>query len=64
MTNDSDDFPQPSAPEPSPRGPLLALVVIAALIAGGVWLMHALSGSSATQDCVMSGRSNCAPIEK
>ena len=47
---------------PSSRGALVALAVIALLVAGGLWLMHVLGGAAATQDCVASGRTNCAPI--
>ncbi len=49
--------------EPSPRGPMIALLVVALIVVGGLWLMHTLSASSHLQDCVMSGRSNCAPIK-
>jgi hypothetical protein len=33
------------------------------LIAGGLWLAHALSAQSKLQDCLMSGRTNCNVIE-
>jgi hypothetical protein len=46
----------------SHRGPLAALGVIVLLILGGLWLMHVLGGASATQDCLASGRTNCAPV--
>lgn len=55
MPNDDD---QP----PSRRGPLIAIVVIVVLIAGTWWAMTALHSSNAVQDCVMSGRTNCAPV--
>ncbi len=45
------------------RGALIALVVIAVLVAGGLWLSHTLRGVSQVQDCVMAGRSNCAPVQ-
>ena len=51
-----DDAPPPR------RGALLALIVLAALLAGGLWLMQTLHGVGRLQDCVMAGRSNCAPI--
>ena len=53
---DEDDGGGPS------RGALLALAVIAALVLGGLWLAHTLHGVGRLQDCVMAGRSNCAPI--
>ena len=46
----------------SNRGALAALGVVALLILGGLWLMHVLGGASATQDCLASGRTNCAPV--
>ncbi len=33
------------------------------LIAGGIWLAHALSAQSKLQDCLMSGRTNCNVID-
>jgi hypothetical protein len=55
MTENEDD-------EPSRRGPLVALVAVVVLVIGGLWLSHVLGGVSHMQDCVMSGRSNCAPV--
>jgi hypothetical protein len=42
---------------------LLALVFVALLVVGGLFLVHVLKKQSQLQDCVMQGRSNCAPIE-
>ena len=44
------------------RGALIALLVIAVLVVGGLWLSQHLAAVSRLQDCVMSGRSNCAPV--
>jgi hypothetical protein len=44
------------------RTALIALVVVVVLALGGLWLARLLHGTSAIQDCVMSGRTNCAPI--
>jgi hypothetical protein len=33
------------------------------LAAGGWFLFERLSADSAIQDCVMAGRSNCAPLD-
>jgi hypothetical protein len=41
------------------RTHLIALVVIAALVLGGIWLANVLGSVSRLQDCVMSGRTNC-----
>uniref|UniRef100_A0A8J4H9X6 Uncharacterized protein n=1 Tax=Acidicaldus sp. TaxID=1872105 RepID=A0A8J4H9X6_9PROT len=46
----------------SRRGTLAALLIIAALIAGGLWLVRVLGNAGRIQDCIASGRSNCAPI--
>jgi hypothetical protein len=46
----------------SNRGALAALAVVALLILGGLWLTHVLGAASATQDCLASGRTNCAPV--
>ena len=42
---------------------MAALVVLGALVAGGLWLTGTLRGAAAIQDCVGSGRTNCAPVE-
>jgi len=50
-------------PEPDLRRAALArLVFILLLVAGGLVVVHILGGMSRLQDCVMSGRTNCAPI--
>ena len=46
----------------SNRGTIVALVVILVLIAGGLWLSTRLRADGQIQDCVMAGRTNCAPI--
>jgi len=42
---------------------LLGLIVILSLAVAGILLLHALERKSRLEDCLMSGRSNCAPIE-
>ena len=42
---------------------LIGLVIVAVLVAAAVYLVHALRNESQLEDCLMSGRSNCAPIE-
>jgi hypothetical protein len=54
----SEDEPE-SGP---PRGPLAALVLVVVLVLGCLWLFHEMHGAAAIQDCVMSGRTNCAPV--
>ncbi len=45
------------------RGALVALVVILLLVVGGLWLARTLHSVGRLQDCVMAGRSNCAPVQ-
>ena len=47
---------------PGGRGALVALAVLLVIVAGGVWLSGALRSSNRVQDCVMAGRTNCAPV--
>jgi hypothetical protein len=42
---------------------LIGLVIVAVLVVAAVYLVHALRKESQLEDCLMSGRSNCAPIE-
>ncbi len=56
----------PSAHRPLPdsrRGAAIALIFVALLVIGGLVLVHILHKSSDLQDCVMSGRTNCAPVD-
>jgi hypothetical protein len=49
---------------PDPRLPaLIGLLIVLLLVVGGVLLVHELGRASRLQDCVMSGRTNCAPID-
>lgn len=53
----------PNAPPPdSRRGALIGLLITALLVIGGVYLVHVLRNTAQLQDCVMSGRTNCAPL--
>ena len=47
----------------SPRAVLIALGFVLLLVLGALYLVHALRDSSNLQDCVMQGRSNCAPVD-
>lgn len=52
-----------NTPNPGGRGPLVALGVIVVLFVVGWLLAHELYASGKLQDCLMSGRTNCAPID-
>ena len=53
---------EPESGGPS-RGVLVALLVVVVLAAGGIWLANHIRASARLQDCVMSGRTNCAPVQ-
>jgi cell division septal protein FtsQ len=66
---------QGGAPSPGPTGPdqpapghrrhvLLVAMAIVVVLAGVGWvIVRQLMADSKLQDCVMSGRKNCAPVE-
>jgi len=57
-------MPQADPPPPDPRrAGVISLLIIAALVLGGLFLVHLLRDASQLQDCILSGRTNCAPIE-
>jgi len=45
------------------RGALIGLGVVVLLVVVGWFVVHALRDTSSVQDCVMAGRTNCAPVE-
>lgn len=47
----------------SRRGPLIALGVVVVLFVVGWVLAHALYTNGKLGDCLMSGRTNCAPLD-
>jgi hypothetical protein len=46
----------------SRRGPMVALGVVVLLFVLGWFLAHELYLGGKLEDCVMSGRTNCAPL--
>jgi hypothetical protein len=46
------------------RGALIGFAVVVGILAVSLWVAYELYASSKMQDCLMSGRSNCAPIER
>jgi heme/copper-type cytochrome/quinol oxidase subunit 4 len=55
----SDDDPKPTGRSRA----LVGLVVIVLLVMGVLFIMHRLDQAAKMQDCLASGRTNCAPIE-
>ncbi|CAH2604679.1 protein of unknown function [Rhodovastum atsumiense] len=47
---------------PSRRGAIIALLAVIAIAVLGVWLSQALHEASRTEDCLLQGRRNCAPL--
>jgi hypothetical protein len=56
-------MPDRDDPNPSRRGPLIALGVVVLLFLVGWLLAHELYAGSKMEDCMMSGRTNCAPLD-
>jgi hypothetical protein len=51
----------PRPPDPR-RTAAIGLIVVVLLVIVGLFLIHVLRDMSNVQDCVMQGRTNCAPI--
>jgi hypothetical protein len=56
MPGDNDE-------NPSRRGPLIALAVVVVLFVVGWLLANALYSNGKLEDCLLSGRTNCAPVD-
>jgi hypothetical protein len=52
-----------NGPDGSQRRSLIALGVVVALFLVGWLLAHELYTDGKLEDCLMSGRTNCAPID-
>jgi len=52
----------PDAERARSRANLVALAVVAVLVLAAWLLVQKLGQTSRTEDCLMSGRTNCAPI--
>jgi hypothetical protein len=48
---------------PSRRGPLIALAVVVVLFVVGWILANTLYSNGKLEDCLLSGRTNCAPVD-
>jgi hypothetical protein len=47
----------------SRSGALIGLIIVLVLVVAALYLVHALRKEGQLEDCLMSGRTNCAPIE-
>ena len=54
--DDEDDYPHRM------KMNALAVVFLAALVGGGIWIVDVMAQQRKNQDCALSGRRNCAPI--
>jgi hypothetical protein len=59
----NEQLPQEPPGPDSRRAALIGLIVVVVLVLGGLYLARVIRGAAQIQDCVLSGRSNCAPIE-
>jgi hypothetical protein len=41
---------------------VIAVMIVSALVGVGVWIADTITDMEKTQDCLMQGRQNCAPI--
>jgi len=58
-----NDPPQRSDADQRRSGALVGLIIVLALAIAGIVLFRELRKNSQLEDCLMSGRTNCAPIE-
>lgn len=58
----ADEPGHPRVPDPR-WGALVGLLIALLLVLGGMLLVRVLGRAARLQDCVMSGRTNCAPID-
>ncbi len=53
---------KPAAPA-SRRAAVIGLLATVLLVLVGLLLVHVLGDAGRVQDCAMSGRTNCAPVD-
>ena len=64
MSDPHVDGPRDRDPEPDSRRPaVIGLILVLALVVVGYYLVNALRQNATLEDCLMSGRKNCAPID-
>ena len=54
--------PESEEDPPSPFG-VVPVIILLVLVAAGLFVAFRLKDVSTLQDCVMSGRKNCAPVD-
>jgi hypothetical protein len=59
----SEQAPQGQKQPDSRRAAVLGLLVVVLLVVLGLVLVRVLGNAGRLQDCMMSGRTNCAPID-
>jgi hypothetical protein len=59
----SESSPEDDNEHDSRRPAVIGLIVVAVLVVVAYFLVTALRRNSQMEDCLMSGRTNCAPIE-
>jgi hypothetical protein len=68
-SREPDPRPERKPPSSNPNGggngpsPVVLLAVTAVIVVGGYFLSGKLREMARIQDCAMSGRTNCAPID-
>jgi hypothetical protein len=64
MSAPRDDDRLDQDPGPDSRRPaVIGLILMLALVVAGYFLVTALRQNANLEDCLMSGRKNCAPLE-
>ena len=64
MRDPEEKDPRDPAPGPDSRRPaVIGLILVLVLVVIGYFLVNALRKNANLEDCLMSGRKNCAPIE-
>ena len=64
MSEKRDDGPHQQDPGPDSRRPaLIGLALVLVLVVASYFLVNALRRNADLEDCLMSGRKNCAPVE-
>lgn len=59
----TDPKPKDLRQPPSRRGAVIGLLAAVLLVIVGLIVVQVLGDSGRLQDCAMSGRTNCAPID-